>query len=126
MATVAASPTYAGAHTGEPTGLWSWLTTVDHKRIGVLYLYTSLFFFLFGGLEAVIIRAQLMKSTDDTISMEVGGARLTLTTNTNGGPSPPSNAALNSDLATAISGAIAQTQPQVSIPLSLQVSGSTS
>ena len=57
MATVAASPTYAGAGSGEATGLWSWLTTVDHKRIGVLYLYTSLFFFLFGGLEAVIIRA---------------------------------------------------------------------
>ena len=59
MATVAASPTYAGAESGEHTGLWSWLTTVDHKRIGVLYLYTSLFFFLFGGLEAVLIRAQL-------------------------------------------------------------------
>src|SRR3546814_7534663 len=51
MATVAASPTYAGSHTGEPTGVWSWLTTVDHKRIGVLYLYTSLFFFLFGRSE---------------------------------------------------------------------------
>jgi len=71
MATVAASPTYAGAKPGEQTGLWSWLTTVDHKRIGVLYLYTSLFFFLFGGLEAVVIRAQLMKPNNTVVSAEM-------------------------------------------------------
>jgi cytochrome c oxidase subunit 1 len=71
MATVAASPTYAGAHSGEQTGLWSWLTTVDHKRIGVLYLYTSLFFFLFGGLEAVVIRAQLSGPNKHLVSAEM-------------------------------------------------------
>src|SRR5689334_16575197 len=70
MATVAASPTYAGAESGEHTGLWSWLTTVDHKRIGVLYLYTSLFFFLFGGLEAVLIRAQLSGPNKHLVSAE--------------------------------------------------------
>jgi len=71
MATVAASPSYAGTESGEHTGLWSWLTTVDHKRIGVLYLYTSLFFFLFGGLEAVIIRAQLMGPNRTLVSAEM-------------------------------------------------------
>src|SRR5215212_3510765 len=71
MATVAASPTYAGSHSGEATGLWSWLTTVDHKRIGVLYLYTSLFFFLFGGLEAVVIRAQLARPNKHLVSAEM-------------------------------------------------------
>ncbi|HEX6051689.1 MAG TPA: cytochrome c oxidase subunit I [Gemmatimonadaceae bacterium] len=71
MATVAASPTYAGTTSGEQTGLWSWLTTVDHKRIGVLYLYTSLFFFIFGGVEAVIIRAQLMGPNRDLVSAEM-------------------------------------------------------
>jgi len=71
MATVAASPTYAGTESGEATGLWSWLTTVDHKRIGVLYLYTSLFFFLFGGLEAVIIRAQLAGPNKTLVSAEM-------------------------------------------------------
>jgi cytochrome c oxidase subunit 1 len=55
----------------EHTGLWSWLTTVDHKRIGVLYLYTSLFFFLFGGLEAVIIRAQLAGPNKHLVSAEI-------------------------------------------------------
>ena len=39
--------------------LWSWLTTVDHKRIGVLYGVTAFLFFLMGGVEALLIRAQL-------------------------------------------------------------------
>lgn len=46
-------------HTAQPTGLWSWITTVDHKRLGILYLITSVLFFLIGGLEALIIRSQL-------------------------------------------------------------------
>ncbi len=41
------------------TGIVGWLTTVDHKRIGILYGITSLFFFLVGGVEALLIRAQL-------------------------------------------------------------------
>src|SRR6187397_1106941 len=78
MATVAASPTYAGTESGEATGLWSWLTTVDHKRIGVLYLYTSLFFFLFGGLEAVIIRAQLAGPNKTLVSAEMYNQMFTM------------------------------------------------
>ena len=41
------------------TGLASWLTTVDHKRIGLLYGISALFFFLVGGVEALLIRIQL-------------------------------------------------------------------
>ena len=37
----------------------SWLTTVDHKRIGILYIVTSLVFFLAGGVLALLMRAQL-------------------------------------------------------------------
>ena len=37
----------------------SWLVTVDHKRIGILYITTSIFFFAFGGLLAILMRAQL-------------------------------------------------------------------
>src|SRR5919106_6861999 len=40
-------------------GLASWLTTVDHKRIGVLYGVTSFAFFLLGGIEALLLRIQL-------------------------------------------------------------------
>lgn len=48
------------------TGVWSWITTTDHKRIGILYGVTAFVFFLLGGLEALIIRAQL-SSPDNTL-----------------------------------------------------------
>lgn len=40
-------------------GLWSWLTTVDHKRIGLMYLYSITLFFFIGGLAALAIRVEL-------------------------------------------------------------------
>lgn len=40
-------------------GLKSWLTTLDHKRIGLMYLFSVLFFFLTGGIFALLIRAEL-------------------------------------------------------------------
>jgi cytochrome c oxidase subunit 1 len=43
----------------EPKGLKSWLLTLDHKRIGVMYLFAIMFFFLFGGVLALIMRAEL-------------------------------------------------------------------
>jgi cytochrome c oxidase subunit 1 len=73
MATTAA-PTHAAPHAAEAydehSGIWGWLTTVDHKRIGVLYLYTALTFFIIGGLEAVIIRAQLQGPNGSLVSAE--------------------------------------------------------
>src|SRR5436853_928505 len=41
------------------TGFWSWFTTVDHKKIGLMYAGSSFIFFLIGGLEALLIRSQL-------------------------------------------------------------------
>jgi cytochrome c oxidase subunit I len=38
---------------------WLWVATVDHKQIGILYLWTCLGFFLLGGIEALLMRAQL-------------------------------------------------------------------
>ncbi len=46
---------------GTYNGIWSWLATVDHKRIGVLYGVTAFLFFLIGGIEALLIRIQLAK-----------------------------------------------------------------
>jgi cytochrome c oxidase subunit I len=43
----------------EPSGLIGWLTTVDHKRIGILYAVTALLWFVVGGIEALAIRVQL-------------------------------------------------------------------
>src|SRR5437660_7277960 len=44
----------------ERPGLVGWLTTTDHKRIGLLYFFTSLAFFGAGGVEALLIRTQLI------------------------------------------------------------------
>jgi cytochrome c oxidase subunit 1 len=46
----------------------SWVTTTDHKRIGVLYIVTSLAFFIAGGLIALLMRAQLTTSDADVVS----------------------------------------------------------
>ena len=74
MATTAL-PTHAEPHAAsaydEHSGIWSWLTTVDHKRIGVLYLFTALTFFLIGGLEAEIIRLQLQGPNGHVVSAEL-------------------------------------------------------
>lgn len=43
-------------------GLKSWLTTLDHKRIGLMYLASVLIFFLVGGIFALFIRLELYKS----------------------------------------------------------------
>jgi cytochrome c oxidase subunit 1/cytochrome c oxidase subunit I+III len=43
----------------ERPGVLGWLTTVDHKRIGLLFFFTSLAFFAAGGVEALVIRTQL-------------------------------------------------------------------
>lgn len=41
-------------------GLLSWISTVDHKQLGILYVYLALFFFMVGGIEALLMRTQLM------------------------------------------------------------------
>ncbi|HEX4760522.1 MAG TPA: cytochrome c oxidase subunit I [Thermoleophilaceae bacterium] len=43
----------------ERSGVVGWLTTVDHKRIGILYFFTALAFFAAGGVEALLMRTQL-------------------------------------------------------------------
>ncbi|MCS7295438.1 MAG: cbb3-type cytochrome c oxidase subunit I, partial [Dehalococcoidia bacterium] len=43
----------------ERPALLEWLTTVDHKKLGILYLYTTVFFFAVGGILALLVRTQL-------------------------------------------------------------------
>jgi cytochrome c oxidase subunit 1 len=50
------------------TGLWSWLTTVDHKRIGMMYIGTSLVFLIAGGIEAFLLRLQLAQPNGHLLS----------------------------------------------------------
>src|SRR5690606_28334089 len=51
-------------------GLLSWLTTVDHKRIGIMYFWTALFFLFIGGVEALIIRLQLARPNQTLVHPE--------------------------------------------------------
>ncbi|HEX8099725.1 MAG TPA: cytochrome c oxidase subunit I [Actinomycetota bacterium] len=52
------------------TGWWSWVTTVDHKRIGVLYGVTAFSFFLIGGVEALLIRMQLARPNGHVLTAD--------------------------------------------------------
>ena len=54
----------------EYKGLLSWVSSVDHKQIGILYLLGSLFFFLFGLSEAVAMRIQLARPENNFLSPE--------------------------------------------------------
>ena len=54
----------------ERPGLVGWLTTVDHKRIGLLYLFTTMAFFLAGGVEALLMRTQLAQPNEHVVSPE--------------------------------------------------------
>ncbi len=60
-----------GTTADKHTGLWSWITTVDHKRIGIMYAVTALFFFLVGGFEALLIRLQLARPENTLIGAEL-------------------------------------------------------
>lgn len=44
----------------ETTGIWSWMTTIDHKRIGIMYLVSILIAFLLGGVFALLVRLSLL------------------------------------------------------------------
>jgi cytochrome c oxidase subunit 1 len=68
MATAAVPPVVArpgGAASGTTTsgiprrGIGAWLTTTDHKRIGIMYMVTTFLFFLAGGIAALLVRTQL-------------------------------------------------------------------
>ncbi|HEY1696078.1 MAG TPA: cytochrome c oxidase subunit I [Polyangiaceae bacterium] len=66
-------------HAGSPSaphaahaehGPFAWIATVDHKRIGILYLVTALFFFSVGGIEALVIRLQLARPNATLVTAE--------------------------------------------------------
>jgi cytochrome c oxidase subunit 1 len=52
------------------TGWRSWVTTVDHKKIGIMYGVIAFFFLLVGGSEALLIRAQLARPGSDLLSAD--------------------------------------------------------
>src|SRR6202041_1620718 len=58
--------------------LHQWLTTVDHKRLGIFYIVSSLLFLAVGGVEALIIRIQLMHSHNNFVSPQVFNQMFTM------------------------------------------------
>jgi cytochrome c oxidase subunit I len=61
-----------------PRGWLGWLTTVDHKRIGILYMVAALIFFCLGGVEALLMRTQLAKPENTFVSPHVYDGLLTM------------------------------------------------
>jgi cytochrome c oxidase subunit 1 len=53
------------------SGVLSWLMTVDHKRIGILYIISAFVFFLVGGTEALLIRLQLSRPDNTVLSPDL-------------------------------------------------------
>ena len=51
-------------------GLKSWLLTQDHKRIAILYLFSTVFFFVIGGVAASLIRLELLTPAGDLVSSD--------------------------------------------------------
>ncbi len=64
------------AHGG--TGLWQWITSTDHKRIGIMYLVSLLFFFLLAGVAALVMRYELATPQSDIISPHTYNVLFTL------------------------------------------------
>jgi cytochrome c oxidase subunit I+III len=62
----------------EPRGVLGWLTTTDHKRIGLLYFFTTLAFFGAGGIEALLMRTQLSRPNEKVLSPETYDQLMTM------------------------------------------------
>src|SRR6201987_5197007 len=58
--------------------LHDWIVTVDHKRLGILYILYALFFFVVGGIEAIIIRVQLIVPHKHFVSPQVFNRMMTM------------------------------------------------
>jgi len=53
--------------------IWAWMTTIDHKKIGVMYLFATLFTFFLGGVFALLVRLELFAPTMASQTGEVTG-----------------------------------------------------
>ncbi|MDQ3521808.1 MAG: cytochrome c oxidase subunit I, partial [Gemmatimonadota bacterium] len=72
------APAAASGPAPSATGLWSWITTVDHKRIGIMYGVTAFIFFLIGGVQALLIRTQLAVPENTFLGAEVYNQMFTM------------------------------------------------
>jgi cytochrome c oxidase subunit I len=61
-----------------PGGWLSWLTTTDHKKIGIMYLYATFLFFILGGVEALLMRLQLSGSDQSFLGPRIYNELVTM------------------------------------------------
>jgi len=69
--TVAHAPLGVFTRPRAKTGWRSWVSTVDHKKIGIMYGASSLVFLILGGVEALIIRSQLAAPNQKLVSADL-------------------------------------------------------
>lgn len=62
----------------QETGLWAWLTTVDHKKIGLMYLMSVALFFFVGGVLALLLRTELLTPARNFMTADVYNQVFTL------------------------------------------------
>src|SRR5882757_9077810 len=58
--------------------LHDWVATVDHKRLGILYILYALLFLVIGGIEAAVMRIQLIRAHNDFVSPQVFNRMFTM------------------------------------------------
>jgi cytochrome c oxidase subunit I len=71
-------PTQVASRRPLPDVLHEWITTVDHKRLGILYVFYGLLMLAVGGLEATIMRLQLIRPHNDFVSPQVFNRMFTM------------------------------------------------
>jgi len=59
-------------------GIWAWITTTDHKKIGILYGVSAMAFFIVGGVEALLIRTQLAVPNGEVLSADAYNQMFTM------------------------------------------------
>jgi cytochrome c oxidase subunit I len=60
------------------TGIWNWMTTVDHKKIGLMYLASVIFFFFVGGMLAITLRLELLSPAQNFMDADTYNRIFTL------------------------------------------------
>ncbi len=69
---------YTGPTSAERVGLTRWVTTLDHKEIGILYLVTTAVFLVLGGIEALLMRLQLAAPWAEVLGPQAYNALFTM------------------------------------------------
>ena len=78
MDTAITPPVERPNYLNQEHGVWSWLLTVDHKRIALLYLASVTFFFFIGGLFALMVRLELLTPAGDLMQADTYNKAFTM------------------------------------------------